>query len=92
MPDTAGTLQRARIAAELDLDRTRADIRAEFLPFGDGYLDDDRPDFHGTNVGLQRHADAAQPPCPPCAGLLDELLVAGLARLRPTAPQETRRG
>lgn len=78
MPDTG--LQRARLVAELDRERARAEARAELLPFGDGYLDDDRPDFHGTNVGLQRHTDAGEPFCPPCTALLDELLAAGLAR------------
>lgn len=73
-------LMRARLLAEAERARARETARAELLPFGDGYLDDDRPDFHGTNVGLQRHTDAAEPFCPPCRQLLEELIAAGLAR------------
>lgn len=78
-------LQREQIIAEQTRERARADVRAELLPFGDGYLDDDRPDWHGTNVGLQRHADAGEPFCPPCAALVDELVAAGLVQ-RTAAP------
>jgi len=73
-------LIRARLLADHERAQIRESARAGLLPFGDGYLDDDRPDFHGTNVGLQRHTDAAEPFCPPCQRLLDELIAAGLAR------------
>lgn len=66
--------------ARRDAERERVDARAQLLPFGDGYLDDDRPDWHGTNVGLQRHTDAGEGLCPPCRELVDELIAAGLAR------------
>ena len=73
-------LRRTRLLADIGRARDRAAARAELLPFGDGFLDDDRPDFHGTNVGLQRHTDAGEPFCQPCQRLLDELIEAGLAR------------
>lgn len=70
-------LIQTRLRADIGRERARAAARAELLPFGDGFLDDDRPDFHGTNVGLQRHTDAAESFCPPCQRLLDELIDAG---------------
>ncbi len=80
---SARELMRARLLADHERAQVRESARAGLLPFGDGYLDDDRPDFHGTNVGLQRHTDAAEPFCPPCQRLLDELIAAGLARKVP---------
>jgi hypothetical protein len=65
--------------ADRDRQHTRAAARAELLPFGDGYLDDDRPDFHGTSVGWRRHIDAGERFCRPCAEFVLELIHAGLA-------------
>lgn len=68
-----------RYRADYQRAKDRAQARQAFLPFGDGFLDDDRPDFHGTNVGLQRHTDAREEFCPPCRALVDELLELGFA-------------
>jgi hypothetical protein len=78
----------ARAIHDYRRERERAQARQAFLPFGDGFLDDDRPDFHGTNVGLQRHTDAGEEFCPPCRELVDELLALGLAQRLTPEPEE----
>lgn len=72
------------IALRVLAERERAAERAArprqlLLPFGDGLYDDETPQFHGTNVGLARHADKGERLCQLCQGLMDELLAADLA-------------
>lgn len=71
------TLIRERFLAERE--REAARTAAPPLPFGDGLFDDPTPEFHGTSVGLARHADASQDPCVLCHAWMDELIAAGFA-------------
>lgn len=65
-------------------ERQRADAEPPRLPFGDGWCDEVAAmvPFHGTSVGLRRHAAAGQPPCAACEAWLAELIDADLARTR----------
>lgn len=79
MTDDRRALGLEQARANRDREQARVDHRAELLPFGDGYLDDDRPDYHGTSVGWRRHITAGQRFCLPCAWFAVELIQAGLA-------------
>lgn len=73
------------IRMRLEHDRQRAAERAatphqEPLPWGDGWLDDDTPEYHGTNVGLARHSEADQELCWLCRRWIEELIGSGFAR------------
>ena len=86
--EAPGYQQGARLLRlQLQHERDRAALHAstprqEPLPFGDGWLDadQDKIEFHGTNIGLRLHVENAEQPCPPCTAFLNELLDAGLAR------------
>lgn len=69
-------LERARV--DRDRAQARVDARALVLPFGDGFLDDDHPEFHGSTVGVSRHATAAEPLCTACRAWIAELDAAGM--------------
>lgn len=62
-------------------ERRAATAQQELLPFeGDGsFLADEQPEFHGTTVGVGRHAAAEEPLCGPCRAWMEELVAAGLA-------------
>lgn len=49
------------------------------LPFGDGWMDDAAPEWHGTAVGFRRHIAAGEEFCQLCEAFLGELVAAGRA-------------
>jgi hypothetical protein len=80
--DGARDLIRARLLHEREVAQRRAsEPRQEPLPFdGDGsFLADETPEFHGTTVGVSRHAAAGEKLCAPCRDWMETLVDAGLA-------------
>lgn len=64
-------------------DRQRAaqpDQGQQHLVFGDLGVDDGQPEFHGTQVGVSRHARAGEPLCGKCQDWMQVVVNAGFAR------------
>jgi hypothetical protein len=71
-----------RLLHDRDVAQRRAsEPRQEPLPFdGDGsFLADETPNFHGTSVGVSRHAAAGEDLCGPCRDWMETLVEADFA-------------
>lgn len=81
-------LIRLRLLAEYERRATKAAEPAQLpLDLGNSLYTDETPEFHGTQVGVSRHAAAGEELCQPCDTFMQEMVAAGFAvRLEETSP------